>query len=263
MRRSVGVFGVVVLAALVWAYSGSLSFAADKIGVVLMHGKGGHPGAAIDGLAAKLSAAGFDVATPEMPWSRTRIYDKDYEESMAEIDVAVAKLKAKGATRIVVAGQSMGANAAIGYGARRDGLAAVVAIAAGHSPGSPGFRKKLGADVEKARALVAAGKGEDVISAGDINQGEYFPRKVRASVYLSWFDPTGPASMPRNAAKLKLATPFMWIVGEDDRISTFGRQVIYDKAPPNPKNVYVVVPGGHMDTPRIGADKIVAWLKGL
>lgn len=261
--RSVGFARVAILALLVGAYSGSYSFAADRIGVVLMHGKGGHPGAGIDTLAARLSAAGFEVVAPEMPWSRNRIYDRDYEESMAEIDAAVAKLKAKGAIRIVVAGQSMGANAAIGYGARRDGLAAVVAIAAGHSPGSPTFRKKLGADVEKARALVAAGKGEEAVSVGDVNQGEYFPRKVRARVYLSWFDPEGPASMPRNAAKLKPATLFMWIVGEDDPISRFGRRVIYDKAPANPKNVYVVVSGGHRETADVGADKIVAWLKGL
>lgn len=64
MRRSVGAFGAVVLAVLVWACSGSFFFAEDRIGVVLMHGKGGRPGAAIDGLAGKLSAAAF--------WSKRR-----------------------------------------------------------------------------------------------------------------------------------------------------------------------------------------------
>lgn len=261
--RSVGFARIAILALLVWAYSDSSSFAADKIGVVLMHGKGGHPGAGIDTLAGKLSAAGFEVETPEMPWSRNRIYDRDYEESMAEIDAVVAKLKAKGATKIVVAGQSMGANAAIGYGARRDGLAAVLAIAPGHTPENQFFRRKLGADVAKAKALVAAGKGEETASVGDINQGEYFPRIVRARIYVSWFDPEGPAVMPRNAAKLKPATPFMWIVGEQDRILQRGEGYVFGRVPPHPKNAYAVVPGGHMDTPGVGADKIVAWLKGL
>lgn len=261
--RAVAVFKALVLGVLVWAYSGSFSFAADRIGVVLMHGKGGRPGLVIDGLAGKLSAAGFLVEAPEMPWSRTRIYDRDYEESMAEIDVAVAKLKAKGATRIVVAGQSMGANAAIGYGARRDGLAAVVAIAPGHAPENQFFRRKLGKDVAKAKELVAAGKGEETVSVGDINQSDYSPRILRARIYVSWFDPDGPAVMPRNAARLKPGAAFLWVVGEQDRILQRGEGYVFGRVPPHPKNAYVVVPGGHMDTPDTGGDKIVAWLKGL
>lgn len=261
--RSVGFARMVVLAALVWACSGSFSFAADKIGIVLMHGKGGRPGAMIDTLAGKLSAAGFEVETPEMPWSRNRIYDRDYEESMTEIDAAVAKLKAKGATRIVIAGQSMGANAAIGYGARRDGLAAVVAIAPGHVPENQFFRRKLGKDVAKAKDLVAAGKGEEAVTVGDINQGEYFPRMVRPRIYVSWFDPEGPAVMPGNAAKFKPGAAFLWIVGEQDRILQRGEGYVFGRIPSHPKNAYVVVPGGHTDTPDTGADKIIAWLKGL
>jgi dienelactone hydrolase len=62
---------------------------------------------------------------------------------MEEIDRAVARLKSQGAKKIVVAGQSFGANAAIGYGARRDGLAAIMAIAPGHVPERPMFAKRV------------------------------------------------------------------------------------------------------------------------
>lgn len=261
--RSVGFARAAVLALLVWAYSGSFSFAADKLGVVLMHGKGGRPGTLIDGLATKLSGAGFLVATPEMPWSRNRIYDRDVPESFVEIDAAVAKLKSGGATRIVVGGHSMGANAAIGYAASRDGVAAVLAIAPGHNPGAPIFRKKLGRYVAEAREMVAAGKGEEAMSAGDVNQGETALRAVKARVYLSWFDPEGAASMPRNAARVKPGVAFYCVLGEDDPLRPRAKDLIFDRVPAHPKSAFVVVPGGHRDTPEKAADKIVAWLKGL
>lgn len=255
---------VAVVLALVFVVAfGDPAFAADRIGVVLMHGKGGRPTSSIDGLTSKLTAAGFLVATPEMPWSRGRIYDRDVPESMAEIDTAVAKLKAEGATRIVVGGHSMGANAAIRYATSRDGVAAVLAVAPGHNPGAPIFRKKLDKYVAEAREMVAAGKGEETLSAGDVNQGETAIRAVKARVYLSWFDPEGPASMLRNAARMKPGVAFYCVIGEDDPFRPRAREVIFDRVPENPKNAFVVVPGGHKETPEIASDRIVAWLKAL
>ena len=49
--------------------------AAGPIGVVLLHGKTGMPGA-MGKLAAALGAAGYAVETPEMCWSKKRIFDK-------------------------------------------------------------------------------------------------------------------------------------------------------------------------------------------
>ena len=103
--------------------------AGDKVGVVLMHGKNRTAKAKspIGKLMYELEVADFIVIAPDMPWSRTRGFDKTYVESMAEIDKAVAKLRDKGATKIVVGGHSIGANAALGYGARREGLAGILA----------------------------------------------------------------------------------------------------------------------------------------
>ena len=42
-----------------------------------------------------------------------------------------------------------------------------------------------------------------------------------------------------------------------------GKPFAFDKAPDNPKNAYVMVPGGHMTAAANGADQIVAWVKGL
>jgi hypothetical protein len=52
-------------------------------------------------LAARLEDTGFLVAAPDMPWSRSRGFDKSHKDSMKEIDAAVEDLKSDGATRIV------------------------------------------------------------------------------------------------------------------------------------------------------------------
>ncbi|MDA1089736.1 MAG: alpha/beta hydrolase [Proteobacteria bacterium] len=244
------------------------SGAADaKTGVILMHGKGGTAKAKspIGKLISTLEDAGFIVAAPDMAWSRSRGLDKDYEASMADIDEAVKELKAKGATRIVVGGHSMGANAALGYGARRDGIAGILAMAPGHVPDVAGFQKQVGHDYRRAREMVAAGRGDEVTAFNDFNQGTGNSITTKASVYLSWFDPEGPAIFPKNAAALKPGTALMWIVGENDNILKRGdnEDYAFNKAPAHPKNLYVVVGGGHMATPRIGAERIIEWLKGL
>lgn len=241
--------------------------AADKIGVVLLHGKGGNAGptSLIGSLIASLEGAGFLVAAPEMPWSRTRVLDKDYQQAMAEIDDAVNGLKAKGATRIVVGGHSMGANAALGYGARRDGLAGIVAIAPGHVPDVAGFQKITGHDYQQARKIVAAGKGDEIGEFQDFNEGRSSSISVKAAVYLSWFDPDGPAAMPKNAAALKPGTALYWIIGDKDAMLRRGDREGYafDKAPKHPKSAYVVIDSNHRKTPADGAASIVAWLKAL
>jgi len=241
------------------------TLAADQIGVVLMHGKTGtaSSGGLIGPLVSKLTSAGFLVVAPDMPWSRSRYLAKDYAGSMAEIDAAVAQLKRQGATKIVVAGHSMGANAALGYAARRPGIAGVVAIAPGHDPAFERFQNNVNHDYRRAKAMVDKGQGDEFGQFGDYNQGKQFLVRVKARIYLDWFDPAGPAAMKANTRKLKPGTALLCVYGEDDRLSRFGRAAAFDAAPPNPKSVYFEVSGGHTQTPRIAADKIVAWIKTL
>lgn len=244
---------------------GAAASAADRIGVVLMHGKwgGAAPQSPLGRLAVELEGAGFLVAVPEMPWSRSRYLAKDYEESMAEIDLSVARLKEAGATRIVVGGHSMGANAALGYGARRPGLAGIMALAPGHIPESPPFQASIGHDYRRAKAMVDGGRGDEEAEFADNNQGERKAIRAMARVYLSWFDPDGPASMPRNTANLKQGAPLLWLVGDGDSMAKRGRAYAFDKAPSHPNNAYVEISANHGNTPVRGARQIIDWLKRL
>lgn len=253
------------LAVLVVAVGTAPSAADERIGVVLMHGKGGTvtPRSPVGLLAGALDDAGFLVAAPDMPWSRSRYLAKTYEESMAEIDAAVERLKSEGAAKIVVGGHSMGANAALGYAARRTGLAGVIAIAPGHAPELGRSHSLLGGSVKKAAELVAAGNGGNKGDFLDVNQGKTSTIRTRAEIYLSWFDPSGLAVMPRNAADIRPDTPLLWVVGRLDRMFARGEGYAFAKAPANPKSSYVVVPGGHKATPVKGKKMIIDWLKSL
>jgi dienelactone hydrolase len=232
------------------------------LGVVLMHGKGGAPGGLIGSLATALSAAGAKVIMPEMPWSRSRSYDATYEQAMEEIDRAVARLKSQGAKKIVVAGQSFGANAAIGYGARRDGLAAIMAIAPGHVPERPMFAKRVAPSVARAKQVASSGKGDAPGTYSDTNQGKDFDVRATAKVYLSYFDPEGPAPMPKNASAMK-PTPFLWVIGRSDPLFSAGSGYAFDRAPKHPKSKYLAVDARHETTPDIAKNEVIAWLAKL
>lgn len=232
------------------------------IGVVLLHGKGGSPTTMIEGLAESLRKDGALVEAPELPWSRRRMYDATYDQAMAEIDLAVQKLKWAGASRIVVAGHSLGANAAIGYAARREGLFAVVALAPGHLPEAWALRLRTRSALVRARKLVEAGKGNVPGAFPDLAQGIPFVVTATPLAYLSMFDPEGPAVIPRNAAAIG-EVPFLWVVGVADPVFFHGRDYAFDRAAKHPKSKYLVIPGLHLTTPFQARGAIIDWLKSL
>jgi dienelactone hydrolase len=255
---SIGTFFVLSLALEANAQSRGLA----GTGVVLLHGKGGTPTTMIEGLSETLRKEGALVEAPELPWSARRIYDATYDDAMAEIDVAVQRLKSQGARRIVVAGHSLGANAALGYAARRDGLAAVVALAPGHLPEAWALRLHTRSAIARAKELVAAGQGDVTTSFPDLAQGIPFSIRATPRVYLSMFDPEGPAVMPKNAAAMR-AVPLLWVVGVGDPIFFHGRDYAFDAAAKHPKSKYLVIAGLHITTPFQARGAVIDWLKSL
>jgi pimeloyl-ACP methyl ester carboxylesterase len=175
-------------------------------GVVLMHGKGGQPGGPIGSLATALESEGVKVVMPVMAWSGSRgqpsSYNTPYSQALDAIDAAVANLRARGATKIVIAGQSLGANAAIAYAARNpSGLAGIAALVPGHTPDRM-RRPEMLAAVMRACALVAQGQGKATDLWPDLNQDRIFTVNGTAAAYLSFVDQDGLAAMPKNAARL-------------------------------------------------------------
>jgi esterase/lipase len=231
----------------------------ETLGVVMMHGKHGTP-AQLQQLADSVADAGFAVERPEMCWSAARIYDRPYLECFADIDAAAARLKARGATAIVVLGMSLGGNAALGFGARRHGLAAVIALAPAHAPEFLARRPEIAQSIAKAQSEVAAGRGNEKTTFDDDNLGRSFMVTTTPAIYLSFFGPGSPAVMPENAARL--SAPLLMVSGTNDPTQRNSNN-IFARAPSDPRNKHVTVEADHMDTPAASIGIVLAWLKAL
>jgi len=234
------------------------------VGVVLLHGKWDTANSHVSGLATYLRREGFLVKNPEMPWSGQREYDKDFDAAMTEIDEAVAALRKEGATKIVVGGHSMGANAALHYAGRTkvDGL---LVMAPGHFAEGKKTQELVESSVAKAREMVAAGKGSDAARFEDFNTGGRRKSvKCPAGSYLSYFDPAGPMNAHKNAAAVKPDTPVLWIVGtkEESGPKTIG-SAVHGLLPANAASKSVEVNADHLNTPDAAKAEVKDWLKNL
>jgi len=237
-----------------------------SVGVVLLHGKGGQPGGNIGSLVQYLESEGVKVVAPAMAWSGSRgqpfNYDKTFEVALHEIESAIAKLRARGATKIVVAGQSLGANAALAYAVRKPAaITGFVMLAPGHTPERMRLPDVLRAQAE-ARDKIAAGHGQQRANFPDANVGQRFTVSGTYAGWYSYYDPEGVANMPDNAQRLR-AVPLLYVVGRSDPLYSLGRSYVYEKAKPHPKSQYVEVDAGHFDTPDKARQVMRDWLKSL
>jgi esterase/lipase len=233
---------------------------AQTIGIVLMHGKTGSPNTVINQLAMALQSAGYLVETPEMCWSRRRIYDRPFLDCLTEIDSAIGRLQSRGAGRMVVAGMSQGGDAALVYGARHANLAGIIALAPAAAPERQIGLPDIAQSVAQARALVAAGRGDEPASFVDRNAGGTLSVRTTATIYLSYLDPQGPANMLDSIKKLR--APLLWVAGSADPSQT-GANTEFNQAPANPLNRFVMVASVHLGTPDAAREAVLAWLHEL
>jgi len=267
-RRIIAVALACALAALSTPNFAAAALAANLqgFGIVYLHGKGAWPGGFDGGILNSLEDEGALVAKPEMPWSLHRRYAATYDQAMAEIDAVVAGLYAKGASRIVVIGHSLGANAAIGYAARHAELAGVVALAPGHLPEADPLRRFVSDAVARAKELIAAGQGNVPQTFPDLAQGIPLTTTATAVVYLSMFDPDGPAVIPKNAAAMGAAlrpVPLLWVAGKLDPIDRRGPEYAFNAGAKNPNSKYIEVFAGHLTTPLVAHKEVVEWINSL
>ena len=250
--------GLVILAAIL-AIAAPVS--AQTIGVVLMHGNTDSPSGNIALLAAAMEGAGYLVERPEMCWSYRRRRDRLFLDCLAELEAPIARLTSRGARAIVVAGMSQGGIAALAFGARRPGLAGIIALApAGAPERQVTVFPQIAQSVAQARAMVAGGHGDERSSFNDLNIRGSFPVNTTAAIYLSFFDPTGPANMLDSTSRLRV--PLLWVAGTGDH-SQPGPAYAFSHAPPNPLNRHVAVSADHLGTPTAAREAVLAWLREL
>jgi pimeloyl-ACP methyl ester carboxylesterase len=251
---------ITALAVILFLVPDALPAGADgRIGVVLMHGKQSAPGEHAP-LAGAIEAAGHPVERPEMCWSARRIYDRPYLECLRDISSSIDRLKTRGASEFVIAGHSLGANAALAYGATAPGLKGIVALAPGHRPEVLARRAPVIESLKRAGQLVAEGRGNAASSFSDFNGDFLITVTATPVAYLSFMDPDSPAAMPPNAARL--TAPLLYLIGNADPIQR-GEEEIFAKAPRHALNRYLTVRAGHFDTSAASSDAVISWLGAL
>lgn len=246
---------------LCWPASAWLQTTAASCALILMHGKWGGP----QGLAqfARKVEPVCQVKLLEMPWSGRRAYDQPYPVALQEISAQVQTFRTQGYGKVLVGGQSFGANAALAYMAEVGDADGMLILAPGHSPQLM-YQQGMGrAEVDRARALVEAGQGAQRLTINDMNQGRRRSMEMSAQTLLSYFDPNGLGHMPKTSANAKKAVPVMWVIGTQDPLYPAGVNFAYSKLPSHAASSYLVVEAGHANTPEVAADSVLEWLKRL
>ncbi|MBL0932289.1 MAG: alpha/beta hydrolase [Alphaproteobacteria bacterium] len=237
-----------------------------KPGVLLMHGKGSGPQfPALRKLADALGAAGFPVETLGKAWARDGSLQGNVEATLDEIGGHLDKLARGGATKLFLAGHSLGATAAMAFAAKRGRVAGVAMIATGHVPRGYFLGQGASAPVREsilaARAMAAAGKGAEIASFADNNQGRTMTARMTADDYLSWFDPDLGFD-PRDTMA-QAPCPVLFAIGRDDILFPIARTQFFDKLPPDPRHKFLEMAGGHIDGPAAASDATAGFLRSL
>ena len=239
--------------------------AKSEVGVLIMHGKLGRPDSYVAPLVKALRDEGYLVKADEMPWSQKRRFDKTVDESMAEIDAAVESLRQQGARRVVVGGHSLGGAATLRYGATRTGIAGLLLVAPGFNPETSYFQGIVASAVQKARAALDAGRGDQSDTYTDIdNDGGAVALVTRARTYLDWYGASSTISMSRNAPAVAPGPAVLWILASGDAAYLRNNsRDWYGRIPPNPQSRYVLLEATHIAAPAAAVDHVKAWLDRL
>ena len=233
------------------------------ITIVMLHGKGGKPGAPqYSGYYRDLRKAGYTIIAPRMPYSR---FDADYKQAIAVIDAAVEEAVKRGGVRVVIAGHSMGATLSLHYGGnhQRKEVIGIMPIALGHSPElSRKLQRVTDESIREAREMTGAGKGEKKKRFKDLNAGRVSTIRTTANIYLSYYD---PQVFPELAGVLpKIQVPVFWVSGSEDRLTyVYKAEDNFNLIPPNPKSKYLVGKGRHLTVIGKQTQPMIDWLNTL
>ena len=156
------------------------------------------------------------------------------------------RLKANGATKIVIAGQSMGGDAALVYAAYHGHIDGIILLSPAHAPDSSYFLQNFGADIAKAKAMM----------------GTPYTRHMKAAIYYSFFNPDGIGAMQKAASMVSSDIPVLYVKASQDRYALH-KSFLYDKLPENSLSRYIVVNSDHLGIPLAAVPEMLSWLQTL
>lgn len=240
------------------------SLAPFKIGIVVMHGKGGMPSKHVAVFANSLEAKGYSVANIEMPWSKKREYDVSIEIAQKELESVLNELRQKGAQKLFLSGHSQGGLVALALGSDLN-VDGIIAIAPGGNMASTINREKLGDTLTKAQHLIQEGKGDD--------KGEFYdfetskgksPIQTTARNYVSWFDPEGLMNQEKSSALINPKIPVLFIVPTADYPGLLKvKQKMFNTLPKNPYTKLYEPSATHLEAPSASSEEVSLWIQNV
>lgn len=240
-----------------------MSPAPPTTGVVLLHGKWGKAPFAHAPLAAALIAAGYPVSSPTLPWALPRLYDADFATALDEIHQSVGHLRRQGCRRVILAGHSLGAWAGLAYAAQRGAVEGLMLLAPAHFPDTLAAEGHTPASLAAARSALSGPSPDRRIPVVDVNQGVRRRLRIAPRIYLSYFDPTGPANWAAHARTLPPQLPTLWVVGDADPTPRSGIDYAFALTPDHPRRQRQIVAADHAGTPAAAIPRVLAWLAQL
>ena len=248
------------IAAAVAAFSSNAQSPAPSIGIVIMHGKGGSPRWHVSDLASALERKGYLVTNREMTWSGRREFDVNVGAAAKEVESALDTLRGQGAQKLFVAGHSHGGLFALYFGGKQP-VDGVIAIAPGGDASNPIFLEKLGEDVDRARKLVAAGKGDERARFSDYENAKgTYGIVTTASAYLSWFDPEGAMHQKTIVEGMNPQVPVLYIVPTADYLGLRKlKDYFFSLLPRNPLSKLYEPESNHVNAASASRDEILRW----
>lgn len=252
------------LAVLSLALSAGKLHAEDRIGVVLLHGKHApKPIAYMAALYRQLGMNDYLLDAPYLPWAKGRIYDESLESALTDIDGSVRRLRARGATKVVLVGHTLGGSAAIAYAAHIGRADAIVVIAPGPLVGLPSFQQRLEGSISKAQKMLQSGQGDKTETFEDISMGVGLPVRTTPSIYLSYMNPDGRANMSREAASFRKPVPVLWITAGRDPYSVEVEKRVFTRFPDCDMSGVVTVDSDRLNAPDASTPHILQWVGAL
>ena len=232
--------------------------------IIALHGKSGTPTKAhMQQLAEDLSAKGYKVVMPYLPWTSLE-WDGSLCDSMSYVNSLVKAEQDKGNT-VVLAGHSMAGPTILSYAALENTTKpdALLILAPGHFvPNSSVLAGKHAASIQLANDMIKAGEGDTVATF----QTSDYNISATPKNYLSFHDtqqlpdqyPDLVASISRNSL------PTLWLAGQGDLLTTVVKNLGFiDQVNKQSNYTYKEVSGDHFSMVGHAADALDPWYRGL
>lgn len=231
-------------------------------GIIFLHGKKGNPKANHNvKFIDKITAKGYTLIAPIMPWSEKRGYEGTRKQGYEIIDEAIKTLHTE---KIVIIGHSMGAIAALQYAAQNNKkVIGIVAIAPAHDPNiAQKLRSITQNSANTACAQVDIGNSKDKNNFAEMNMGKEYSIYASNEYYCSYYN---TKYYPNTFDVINTVNiPVFILSGDQDRLTkVYSHKKLFDALPKHNLNTYKKLSGKHKSVLFKYIDEVDDWMSNL